>query len=181
MAEGTMDDPVAAARQEVVNARRAAEAELDEMGGAVRAAVDIPTKIKRDPVRYGALGAGAVFLGLNGPKRVLKMVEKRFFPRRHVRQLTPNEVERAIAHLPEHDREEVRGHLERDFAAYLRREHPKHEPNARRSLWGTYDTLMGIVGVAAARELAKRFIDAPADRNAPARKSPPPDEEAYTA
>jgi hypothetical protein len=174
-----MADAVAAARQEVANARLAAESELEEMDVAVRAAADIPTKLKRDPLRYGALGAGAAFLLVGGPKRVLKGVERRLFPGRHVRRLTPKEIEKSIDHLPEQDRDEVRAHLERDFASYLRREHAKHEPNARRSLWGTYDTVMAIVGAAAARELLRRFLDAPADRNAPAKASPPPDKEGY--
>jgi hypothetical protein len=174
-----MADEVAAARQEVANARLAAEAELDEMGSAVRAAVDIPAKLRREPVKYGALGAGAGFLLLGGPKRVLRAVEKRAFPRRHERRLTPKEIDRTIERLPEEDREAVRAHLERDFAAYLRREHAKPEPSARRSLWGTYDLFSGVVGAAVARELVKRFIDAPANRRGPAKDAPPPDKERY--
>jgi hypothetical protein len=172
-----MADEVAAARQEVANARLAAEAEIDEMGGAVRAAVDIPTKLRREPLKYGSIGAGVAFLAIGGPKRVIKAVERRVLPGRHVRQLTPKEVERSISHLPEQDQDEVRAHLERDFAAYLQREHPRHDPNARRSLWGTYDMAAGIVGTALLRELVKRFIDAPPDRRARPRKGPPSGEE----
>ncbi|CAN5710484.1 hypothetical protein BH23CHL7_BH23CHL7_24620 [soil metagenome] len=173
-----MAESLADARQEVANARLAADAELDEMGSAVRAAVDIPTKVKRQPLKYGALGAGAAFLALNGPKRAIKGVEKRFFPRRHERRLTPKEIDRVIDRLPEEERDAVRRRLEREFAAYLRREHPKPEPNARRSLWSTYDMFAGIVGGALMRELAKRFVEAPANRNPAPRKSPPADEEA---
>jgi hypothetical protein len=173
-----MADEVAAARQEVANARLAAESELDEMGTAVRSAVDIPTKIKRDPVRYGALGAGAAFLAVNGPKRVLRAVEKRVFPRPKVKRLTPKEVQQTIDRLPEEDREAVHNRLEKEFASYLKKEHPKAEPSARHSLWNTYDLFVGIVGGALARELVKRFIDAPADRNEPrTTKGPPVDEE----
>lgn len=172
-------ESVAAARQEVANARLATEAELDQMGTAVRAAVDIPTKVKRDPLRYGALGAGAAFLLVGGPKKALRAVEKRVFPRRHERRLTPKEIERTIDRLPEEEREAVRAHLERDFAAYLQREHPDHAPNARHSLWRTYDLLVGIVGGAAAREMIKRFIDVPADRSGPVKDSPPANGERY--
>ena len=179
-----MADSVAAARQEVVNARRAAESELDEMGTAVRAAADIPTKLRREPLKYGALGAGAVFLVVGGPKRVLRAVEKRVFPRRHERRLLPKEIDRTVDRLPEEDREQVRAHLERDFASYVEREHAKHEPNARRSLWGTYDTVVAIVGAAAAREMAKRFFARPSDyealkREAPSKDAPPRDKERY--
>ncbi|HVM30963.1 MAG TPA: hypothetical protein VM305_09390 [Candidatus Limnocylindrales bacterium] len=173
-----MADQVAAARQEVANARLAAESELNEMGTAVRSAVDIPSKIKRDPLRYGAIGAGVAFLGVNGPKRVIRAVEKRVFPRPKVDRLTPKEVQQTIDRLPEENREAVHNRLEREFAAFLRKEHPRAEPSARHSLWNTYDLAFGILGGAALRELVKRFIDAPADRNAaPTRKGPPADEQ----
>jgi hypothetical protein len=156
-------ESVADARQAVVDARKAVEKELDDLGLAAKAAVDIPAKIRRNPVRTVGLGAGAAFLLLGGPKRVLKQVEHRVFPKRRYRKLTPAEVDRAIDRLGDEDQERVRAHIERDFASYLEKSHPKEEPNARRSFWGTYDTLMAIVGTAAARELVKRFIEVPQD------------------
>ena len=163
-----MAESVADARQEVVNARRAAAGELDELGPAFRAAVDIPAKVRRNPIRSAGLLGGAAFLAVGGPKRIIRAVETRVFPRRHERRLTPKEVDKTIDRLPEEDREAVRAHLERDFASYLEREHARHEPNARRSLWGTYDTFVGILGAAAARELLKRFMTAPKEAEAEA-------------
>lgn len=154
-------EPVADARQAVADARTAVEKELDDLGLATRAALDIPAKIRRNPVRTVGVGAGAAFLLLGGPKRVLKQVEHRVFPKRRYRKLTPEEIDRAIDRLGEEDRENTRAHIERDFASYLEKTHPREQPNARRSLWGTYDTLMAIVGTAAARELVKRFIELP--------------------
>ena len=154
-------ESVADARQAVVDARLAVEKELDELGLATKAAIDIPAKIRRNPVRTVGLGAGAAFLLLGGPKRVLRQVEHRVFPKRRYRKLTPAEIDRAIDRLGDEDQERVRAHIERDFASYLEKEHPKEQPNARKSLWGTYDTLMGIVGAAAARELVKRFLEVP--------------------
>jgi hypothetical protein len=139
----------------------AVEKELDDLGLATRAALDIPAKIRRNPVRTVGVGAGAAFLLLGGPKRVLKQVEQRVFPKRRYRRLTPAEIDRAVDRLGEEDREAARAHLERDFASYLEKEHAKEQPNARRSFWGTYDTVMAIVGAAAARELVKRFLEVP--------------------
>jgi hypothetical protein len=156
-----MADPLADARQEVVNARQAAGAELDELGHSVRAAVDIPAKVRRNPLKTAGLAGGAAFLALGGPKRVLKRVERRVLPRRKVRRMLPEEIERAVDNLPEEEREQVRAHLERDFASYVQREHAKEQPNARRSLWATYDTLLGVVGAAAARELVKKLFAVP--------------------
>jgi len=156
-----MADTLADARQEVANARQAAAAELDELGASVRAAIDIPAKVRRNPVKTAGLAGGAAFLALGGPKRLLKGFERRVLPRRKVRRLLPEEIERAVNSLPEEDREDVRAHLERDFASYVRREHAKEQPNARRSFWSTYDTIVGVVGAAAARELLKRLFAVP--------------------
>jgi ElaB/YqjD/DUF883 family membrane-anchored ribosome-binding protein len=152
---------VADARQEVIDARRAVEEELDDFGLAVRGALDIPARVRRNPVRTVGIGAGAAFLLLGGPRRVLKQVEQRVFPKRRVRRLVPEEVDRAVDRLGEEDREATRAHLERDFASYLEKNHPKEQPNARRSFWGTYDTVVAVVGAAAARELVKRFVAVP--------------------
>jgi hypothetical protein len=162
-----MAEPLAEARQEVANARRAAEAELDEMGASVRSAVDVPAKVRRNPLKTVGLASGAAFLAVGGPKRLLKRAEKRVLPRRKVRRLLPDEIDRAVNNLPEEDREQVRAHLERDFAHYIEREHAKEEPNARRSLWGTYDTIVAVLGAAAARQLVKRLFE-PTPRSEPA-------------
>ena len=75
--------------------------------------------------------------------------------------MLPKDVERSIAKLPAGDQEMVRAHLERDFAAYLQKQHPAEPANARQSAWKTYDLLVGIVGAAAARELVKRLFEIP--------------------
>jgi hypothetical protein len=170
MAAEPGSESVADARQALVDARLAVEKELDDLGLAAKAAVDIPAKIRRNPVRTVGLGAGAAFLLLGGPKRVLRQVEHRVFPKRRYRKLTPEEIDRAIDRLGEEDRENQRAHIERDFASYLEKEHAKEQPNARRSFWGTYDTLMAIVGTAAARELVKRFLEVPDEARTEAAK-----------
>lgn len=154
---------VATARQAVVDSRHRAEAELDELLPSLRRSLDIPTKIRRNPVRTLGITGGAAFLLLGGPRRVARAVEKRFFPRRAMRppRLLPKDVDKTLDRLEPGDREYVRGHLERDFADYLRKEHPKEPADARRSLWRTYDLLLGSVGVAATRALVKRLFDPP--------------------
>ena len=154
---------VAEALKGVRAARQGVATELDNLNTSVRSAVDIPAKIKRNPVPTLGAAGGAAFLLLGGPKRVAQGVEKRLFPKRYSRppKVLPRDVERTIDRLPEEDREQVRAHLERDFAAYLREEHPKDPPNARTSAWKTYDLLLGIVGAAAARELVKKLFAVP--------------------
>ena len=158
-----MAQTTAEARQELELARRGVESELDDLGSATRAALDIPAKIRRNPVRTAGLAGGAAFLFLGGPKRVAKAAEARFFPRRTEKRdrALPKNVQATLTRLEPEDREKVEAHLERDFAAYLNREHPKEPANARQSLWKTYDLFLGVVGLAAARELAKKLFEIP--------------------
>ncbi len=179
-----MADATAQARQEVERARRNAAQELDQLGPATRAALDIPAKVRSHPLQTVGVAGGAAFLLLGGPKRAVKAVEKKLFPRRAARppSMLPKDVDKTIDRLPEEDREQVRAHLERDFAAYLRKEHTDEPHNARHAFWKTYDLLVGVVGLTAGRELAKKLFEIPkeveieqftADGDAPAgRKGP---------
>jgi hypothetical protein len=160
-----MADATADARQKVAEARRNAEAELDTLGSSTRAALDFPAKIKRHPVETVGVVGGAAFLLLGGPKRLAKAGERRFFPERAKRPptLLPKEMDKAIKGLPEEDQEQVRAHLEKDFARYLQKEHVADAATGRQSFWKTYDLLVGIVGAAAAREMVKRALTVPAE------------------
>lgn len=108
------------ARAEVLAARRAFGEELGRTEAAVRAAVDIPARIRHDPVRTLGLAGGLAFLLLRGPQRVTRRLW------RLVRgpaadlppSLLPKEIERAVRALGE-DGDRVRGTLEREFARYL--------------------------------------------------------------
>lgn len=160
-----MAESVADARQEVVNARRAAASELDELGPAFRGAVDIPAKVRRNPVKTAGLAGGAVFLAVGGPRRVAKAVERRFFPSRaqKVQSVLPDEVARAVNKLGD-DADAVRAHLERDFVSYIEKRHPEEHPTGRREFWKTYDLILGTFGGVALRELLRRLMAQPTDR-----------------
>jgi len=158
-----MAQSTAEARQEVENARKGVEKELDDLTRATREALDIPAKVRRNPVRTAGLAGGAAFLLLGGPKRVARATEKRFFPKRVYERdrALPKNVQATMAKLDPAQREVVEAHLERDFAAYMKKEHPSEPANARQSIWKTYDLLIGIVGAAAARELVKKLFEVP--------------------
>ncbi len=153
----------AEARQEVENARKGVEKELDDLTQATRDALDIPAKVRRNPVRTVGLAGGAAFLLLGGPKRVARAAEKKFLPQRVYKRdrSLPKNVQATIDKLEPEQRELVEAHLERDFAAYMNKEHPAEPANARQSLWKTYDVLVTIVGAAAARELVKKLFEVP--------------------
>lgn len=162
--EALADAPeVASALEAVKAARESAADELSELGPALRRTLDVPAKVKRNPLGTAGVAGGAAFLLLGGPRRTAKAIEKRFFPKRYNRppSLLPKDVDETLARLPVDDGEQVRGHLERDFAAYLRREHANDPSGARQSIWRTYDLLLGTVGARAARELVKKLFEVP--------------------
>jgi hypothetical protein len=154
-----MADTTLEARREIADARRAAGEQLDKLGASARASLDIPAKVRRNPVRTVGLASGAAFLLVGGPRRVLRAAGARLLPQRPPRSLLPKEIQRTVNRLEPEQRELVKGHLERDFAAYLAHTHPQEPANARRSLWKTYDRLMGPVTGRAGRELVKRLFE----------------------
>jgi hypothetical protein len=169
-AQQSADRPpeVAVAERQVVDARRAVEDQLAVLGKSTRAALDFPAKIRRNPVRTAGVVGGAAFLVLGGPRRVVRRVEKRYFPQRANRpkSLLPKDMHKTLDRLPEENRALIEGHLERDFAAYLQKEHAPDPANARSSFWKAFDTFMGIAGAAATREFVRRALEIPEDENA---------------
>ncbi len=160
-----MADTTADARRQVGDARQAADNELDMLGASARASLDIPAKIKHNPVRTVGIASGAAFLLLGGPKRLVKAVGARVLPDRFQsrRSLLPTEIQHIVDKLEPEERDQVERHLERDFAAYLEHAHPREPYNARREFWKTYDQIIGVVGARAGRQLAKRLFDPDSD------------------
>lgn len=117
MGEGTL-----AARAEVLAARAALEGELDRLEAAGRAAVDIPAKVRANPMRTAGLAAGAGFLLLGGPGRLLRGARDAVFgaPDPLPKSMLPDEIEKAVRSLGK-DGDRVRGTIEREFARYLKK------------------------------------------------------------
>ena len=115
MGEGTL-----AARAQVLAARGVVEDELERLEAAGRAAVDIPAKVRRNPVRSAGLAAGAGFLLAGGPGRLLRGAKRAVMgPSEPLpKSMLPDEIEKALHKLGP-DGDKVRGTLEREFAKYL--------------------------------------------------------------
>ena len=162
------------AERQVIAAREALGGELDELSAAARSAVDIPAKIRHNPVQTAALAGGAGFLLVGGPKRVLRAVANRVRPQRRDRHhgLLPGEVERALKHAAGPRAPEVQAALEEDFADYLKKKgRQEPPPNAAQSLWKTYDALIGPLAAQGAKQLIGRLFAAEKDRG-PASSQP---------
>lgn len=110
-----------AARDRVLAARAALGEELEVLEASARAAVDVPARIRRSPVKAAAIAGGAGFLILRGPQRVFRRAKRAVTgpPEPFPASLLPDQVERTLRELGG-DGAAVRGALERDFAAYAR-------------------------------------------------------------
>ena len=108
-----------AARDRVLAAREALGEELEVLEASARAAVDVPAKIRRNPVRTAAVVGGTGFLVLGGPRRVFRAAKQAITgkPEPLPKSMLPDEVEKTIRKLGD-DGAKVRGALEKDFAAY---------------------------------------------------------------
>ena len=111
-----------AARDRVLAARAALDQELTTLQGSVRAAVDIPAKVRQSPVKVAAVAAGIGFVLLRGPQRLWSAFRQAVFGRRAPmpERMLPDEIEKTLAKMGD-DGEKVRGTLERDFAEYVKK------------------------------------------------------------
>lgn len=165
-----MGEATQQAKDRVIAARAALGSEVDELGLAARSAVDIPAKVKRNPVRTLGLAGGAAFLALNGPKRVAKAVERRVAPKRsdRLKGILPKDVEKALDRLGG-NASDVRERVEQDFYDWMNKRRSQSAPSsARQSLWKTYDSLLGPVAALGAKRMAEKLFSADTDARAKA-------------
>lgn len=129
--------------------------ETEALRGSAFEAVNLPARAREDPVRYGAIVAGGLFLALGGPKRVLRRLRKAVLGSPPPKSLLPDEIERAVEGLGR-DSDTVKRHLEREFADYLDQRRAEREKTALSA------TLLALAATAvntAASQAGKRIID----------------------
>lgn len=150
-----------AARAEVLARRAALAEEVVRLEASGRAAVDIPARVRRAPAQTLGAAAGAAFLVLGGPGRVLRRVKRAVRgPEAELpKSMLPDEVEAVLRKLgPDGDR--VRGTIEREFARYLE---ANTEARRDRDLGGmaaiVLANLLKPASVRAGRQLAERLFD----------------------
>jgi ElaB/YqjD/DUF883 family membrane-anchored ribosome-binding protein len=111
-----------AARDRVLAAREDFEAQVDTLRASGRATVDIPAQIRQSPAKAAAIGAAVGFVLLKGPQRLYGAVRKAIFgtPAPMPKRMLPKDIEKTLRSMGD-DGEKVRGTLERDFAAYVKK------------------------------------------------------------
>lgn len=157
-----MGPRTSAARAEVVAARDGLAEEAVRLEASARAAVDIPARIRREPVKMAGAASGAAFLLLGGPRRVVRGLRRAVFgPEAELpKSMLPDEIEKTLRRLGP-DGDKVRGALERDFASYVEDRAPKRrERDLGIAVGGLLDNLLRPLTRRAGRELAERLFDA---------------------
>lgn len=149
-----------AARADILAARAELDAEIIRLEAAARSAVDIPAKVRREPLKTAGLAAGAVFLVAGGPRRLFRRVKRAVVgPDEPLpKSLLPDEVEKALKKLGS-DGDRVRGTLEREFADYLeehREERQRRDPGAAVALLLT--SMARPVAQQAAKRMAQQLF-----------------------
>jgi hypothetical protein len=140
-----------AARERVLAARSDVALEIERLEVSARAAVDVPAKIRRNPVRTAAIVGGAGFVALGGPRRLFRRARAAIVgPEAPLpEQLLPEEIEKALKRLGT-DGDRVRGVLERDFADYVKTAHKRPGPDVRRTLYYSLTVPLLRLGLRAA-------------------------------
>jgi hypothetical protein len=151
---GTQAD---AARADVVAARAELEAELVRTEAAARAAVDIPAKIRREPVKTAGLAAGLAFLIAGGPKRLFRHAKRAVVgpDADRPKSMLPEEVDKELRKLGS-DGERVRATLEREFAKYLE-EH--REEREKRDLGAVAAVMLASIAKPITAQAVKRMAE----------------------
>jgi hypothetical protein len=151
---------VVAAREALLASRASLDEELVRLEASARAAVDIPAKIKRHPAKAAGLAAGAGFVVVGGPRRLFRRARSAVMgpPEPMPTSMLPKEIDKALGKLGS-DGEQVRGTIEREFAAYLEQTAPSRR---RQSLVADLRAVMttGLRGFMfrAGRDLAGRLV-----------------------
>jgi hypothetical protein len=155
------------AMAQLEDARTELSGSLDQLTDATQSALDVPTKIRRNPAKTAALVGGTGFLLVGGPRRVARFVGRRIFPQRpdpHAGILPP-EIEKVLKDSGVAKDPDVRRALDKDFAEYLKTKGKyQPEPNAAASFWRTFDRVAGPLGTAGARVMVQRLMEAEQSR-----------------
>ena len=150
-----------AARAEVLAARDGRANEVDRLEAAGRAAIDIPARARREPAKMAGAAAGAAFLLLGGPGRVVRGIRRSIFgPDAELpKSMLPPEVQKTLKKLGT-DGERVRGTLEREFAEYLEEKAPeRRDRDLGAAATGMLVSILKPVSIRFGKQLAERLLD----------------------
>ncbi len=184
-----MGETLAETRLEVDGQRAEIQRTVDQLRARVRRAIDIPSKMRENPLLYGGLAAGAVFLVAGGPKRLLRAARRRAMPSRadQTYDALPKAMQRwvdamagAVGPRGDEARRVLAEELQRwrheplnkKQARALAREAADGPPGAGRATWRAVETAATLISAALARRAIERFLSGDRPIEAAAELSP---------
>ena len=175
-----MGETLAETRLEVEAQRAHLQQTADKLRARVKRAIDIPAKVRQNPLLTAALVGGAVFLAAGGPVRIARLVRRRTAPTapekaydmlpgplkdvvdtvaERVGKAGPkaDEARRALAvelmrwrHDPRRD--------SKKFDKELAKELAEGPPGANRAAWKALEAGAVVLSAALARKAVERFL-----------------------
>lgn len=150
-----------AALAEVVAARADLGEQVDRLEAAGRAAIDVPAKVRANPVQAAGIAAGGAFLAVGGPKKLFRRARRAITGKEPdlPSELLPKDVEKALRKIGT-DGSKVRGTLERDFAKYLdERAKERKKEGVTAALTGLALSALRPIAIRTGKQVAERMLD----------------------
>jgi len=177
-----MGETLAETRVEVSAQRAQVEQTAQQLQARVRRALDIRAKIRENPVMMGGLAAGAVFLAVGGPIRLLRAARRRIAPTRveQAYDTLPKALQRwvdiaseAVGPKADDARRTLAEELQRwraepsdkKRARQIAKEMAEGRPGPGRTAWKAFEAAATLISAALARRAIERFLsgDKPID------------------
>lgn len=184
-----MGETLAETRVEVTAQRSQLEQTAQQLEARVRRALDIRAKIRENPVMVGGLAAGAVFLAVGGPIRLLRAARRRIAPTRveQAYDTLPKALQRwvdtaseAVGPKAEEARRTLAEELQRwraeptdkKRARALAKEMAEGRPGPGRAAWKAFEAAATLISAALARRAIERFLSGDRPMDAAAELAP---------
>ena len=184
-----MGETLAETRVEVSAQRADLERTAERLQARVRRALDVRAKIRENPVVVGGLAAGAIFLAVGGPVRLLRAARRRIAPTRveQAYDTLPKALQRwvdtaseTVGPRAEDARRTLAEELQRwraeptdkKRARLLAREMAEGRPGPGRAAWKAFEAAATLISAAIARRAIERFMSGDRPMDAAAELAP---------
>ena len=184
-----MGETLAETRVEVSTQRADVEQTAQQLQARVRRALDIRAKIRENPVLVGGLAAGAVFLAVGGPIRLLRAARRRVAPTRveqaydtlhKALQRWVDAASDAVGPKADEARRTLAEELQRwraeptdkKRARQLAKEMAEGRPGPGRTAWKAFEAAATLISAALARRAIERFMSGDKPMEAAAELAP---------
>ena len=184
-----MGETLAETRVEASAQRADVERTAERLQARVRRALDVRAKIRENPVVVGGIAAGAIFLAVGGPVRLLRAARRRIAPSRieQAYDTLPKALQRwvdaaseAVGPRAEEARRTLAEELQcwraeptdKKRARQLAKEMAEGRPGPGRTAWKAFEAAATLISAALARRAIERFMSGDRPMDAAAELAP---------